>query len=178
MHEVSARARTGYLLVLDQCPSCGGIWCDRWELFPLSSEEALRLDAVDENKLAATLPSPSATGTCPRCSLRLELFRDPQLPADARIERCKYCDGMWLNRGELRRVKAGSDRPSVLLPEDIEHLAERYGSEAKWATVSDLDSAMHESHDPAREADELKGEMWSATGWLALRLLLRLLLRV
>jgi Zn-finger nucleic acid-binding protein len=29
MNEVKAEAITGYLIVLDQCPHCGGIWCDR-----------------------------------------------------------------------------------------------------------------------------------------------------
>ena len=37
MREVTAHARTGYGLLLDQCPRCGGIWCDRWELFPLDA---------------------------------------------------------------------------------------------------------------------------------------------
>jgi Zn-finger nucleic acid-binding protein len=51
MAEVMARAAPGSLIQLDQCRRCGGIWCDKWELFPLDGDEAGRLDAVDEDLL-------------------------------------------------------------------------------------------------------------------------------
>lgn len=178
MQEVTARARTGYLILLDQCPACGGIWCDRWELFPLSADEAARLDPVDEKRLATdTLPHPP-TGTCPRCGLALKAFHDPLLPADAAIQRCPLCEGMWLNRGELRRFKQRAARPLRPRPEDIEQLARDYASEAKWATVPDLGSALQERRDLTEDAGELRGQLWSATAWLVLRVLLRVLLRV
>ena len=37
MDQVTAHARSGYCLILDQCRRCGGIWCDRWELYPLDA---------------------------------------------------------------------------------------------------------------------------------------------
>jgi Zn-finger nucleic acid-binding protein len=111
MSEARAEATTGYLIVLDQCPRCGGIWCDRWELYPVTAEAAVRLDAVDKEALwhptaAATVPL-----ECPRCRACMRRFRDPVLPPDAHIERCPNCDGMWLNRGELRRFKCGDAAP-------------------------------------------------------------------
>src|SRR5690606_23055822 len=105
MHGVSARATNGYRLVLDQCAQCGGIWCDRWELYPLDAAEAERLDAVDTDLLAVPPPAPVRPGRCPRCTCALRPFRDPLLPDDAVIERCPVCDGMWCKRGALRRAK-------------------------------------------------------------------------
>src|SRR5512140_2259715 len=103
MKEVKATATTGYLLALDQCPRCGGIWTDRWEVFPLSGAAADRLDPVDTAALHAPQPANGALrapAECPRCRARLREFTDPTLPPDARIERCLNCEGMWFNRGE------------------------------------------------------------------------------
>ncbi len=46
MKQVSARADPGRLIVLDQCARCGGVWCDKWELFPIAPEEAKRIDPL------------------------------------------------------------------------------------------------------------------------------------
>src|SRR5574337_914921 len=101
MHEVTAEAITGYLIVLDQCPQCGGIWCDRWELYPVTAAAAERLDRVDQDALQQPIEAPNRPLECPRCRARLFRFRDATLPADARVERCPNCDGMWFNRGEV-----------------------------------------------------------------------------
>lgn len=182
MTEVTARANTGYLILLDQCPTCGGIWCDRWELFPLSAEEALRIDRIDEKRLADLIPMPTSDGTCPRCALPLKPFRDPSLPADSRVERCRRCDGMWFNRGELGRTKSRvrARTRRVTDPHAFDGLVRACGASATWATVSDLDGAMRynaASEDPEDSADPEK-ELWSAAGWLILRSILRLLLKV
>ena len=98
---VYAEANYGRYLLLDQCPDCGGIWFDSWELYYLKNEEADRLDPVDRGKLLSLASFRKGSGECPRCALDLEPFHDPVLPKDARIERCSKCNGLWLNRGEL-----------------------------------------------------------------------------
>ena len=68
MNPVTAKANPGTLIQLDQCGQCGGIWCDKWELFPIDPDEAERVDAVDE-KLLTNLVTPAAkTLYCPRLS--------------------------------------------------------------------------------------------------------------
>jgi Zn-finger nucleic acid-binding protein len=178
MQEATARARTGYLIVLDQCGQCGGVWCDRWELFPLSSEEARRLDPVEAERLHAATNTPDAAGRCPRCETELRRFRDPLLPADARIERCPVCDGMWLNRGELRRMKAAAPEKSTATPADIERLASTLGAAAAWSKVTDIDGALHDLDEPASDAAATRSALWTASAWIALQALLRLLFRV
>ena len=178
MRAVTAAARSGYLLVLDQCAQCGGIWCDRWELFPLSAAEAARLDPVDAAQLGSSISAPAAPGRCPRCAVPLRDFRDPLLPPDARIERCAVCDGMWLNRGVLHRLKRRNASSSPARNEVIERLARAYGKEGKWATVKNIDAALQPADDAVRDADELRSTLWSGVAWVALRAVLRLLLHV
>ena len=108
MHEVTARANPGTLIQLDQCRKCGGIWCDKWELFPVDSDEAERIDvkdAVDESLLAAPVKVVRRSLYCPRCTAPLQRCKDPALPRDLLLERCSRCDGIWLNRGEMKRFK-------------------------------------------------------------------------
>ena len=112
MVEVIARANPGSLIQVDQCGTCGGIWCDKWELFPLDGEEAARLDWFDEQRLRAVtrravakLVTAKKVLYCPRCADELAVFADPILPKEIQLRRCRHCDGLWLKPGELRRYK-------------------------------------------------------------------------
>jgi Zn-finger nucleic acid-binding protein len=105
MAEVTALAAPGSLIQLDQCGKCGGIWCDKWELFPLDSDEGARLDPLDQDLLRDQTKLPQKTMYCPRCADELAVFADPILPADIQLCRCRHCDGLWLNRGQFRRYK-------------------------------------------------------------------------
>jgi Zn-finger nucleic acid-binding protein len=183
MREVSAEAKTGYLVVLDQCPRCGGIWCDRWELYPITAAAARRLDGVDQAALheagGPIVPGPLL---CPRCRAPMHKFHDPGVPEDARIERCPNCDGMWLNRGELRRFKsrdgAGAAMPAAASDAEIDRLAQRArGGVESWPTVSTLDRAF-DATEATSETQDLRGEMVSGAAWLIARAALRLLLHV
>lgn len=179
MREVAARARTGYLVLLDQCTQCGGVWCDRWELFPLAPEEAERIDPVDEAQLGSTATPARAPGRCPRCTAPLQRFRDPLLPPDARIERCRVCDGMWMNRGELARAKLRS--PPTRSPSDaaLAQLASSVGADWTWSKVKNLDAATYAHEvDDDDTATETHALLWSTAPWIVLCALLRLLLRV
>jgi len=107
MTEVVVPANPGQLIVLDQCHDCGGIWCDKWELFPIDSAAAGKLERVDEVMLhrpAAAAPPPELF--CPRCTAKLLAAHDPSLPPDLRLRRCLKCEGIWLNRGQLTQFKA------------------------------------------------------------------------
>jgi Zn-finger nucleic acid-binding protein len=104
MKPVRARANPGTLIQLDQCSGCGGIWCDKFELFPLDAEDAERIDALDEQLLRRPAVSTKQL-YCPRCTGELHNFKEPLLPPDIHLLRCPHCDGIWLNRGELRRYK-------------------------------------------------------------------------
>jgi Zn-finger nucleic acid-binding protein len=170
---VAARARTGYLIPLDQCARCGGLWCDRWELFPLAAEEVARLDPADPARLHAPHADPRGPGRCPRCARPLQRFRDPFVPPDADIERCRACDGMWLNRGALRRVKQRAASSPAARGALATELAQRYAATAPPPTVTRLDDAMQHAR-PEPQPGDLRAAAWSAAAWAVLHFLFRL----
>ncbi len=107
MNGVTAHANPGQLIILDQCPKCGGIWCDKWELFPIQPDEAARLEPADEGLLRELQPIDDKRQLyCPRCTAQLLFAKDPALPLDLQLRRCLKCDGIWLNRGQFTQFKA------------------------------------------------------------------------
>lgn len=179
MQEVTARARSGYQIILDQCGDCGGLWFDRWELFPLRADEVARLDALDADQLYAPVEA-DGPRDCPRCTVRLRDFRDANLPVDAQVARCFVCEGMWLQRGQLRLLKratAGPARPPNAEDAEITALVEAYGGEADWSRVRDLDNAMHEVEEPPPSLGDIGATVRSTLPWIALQILFRLLLK-
>ncbi len=175
LKEVYAEANYGRVLLVDQCPGCGGIWFDRWELYLLKEEEALRLDRVDPEALCARRGGRSGTFKCPVCEVELVRFTDPVLPPDAGIRRCPLCSGLWLNRGELARY--------------AEHRRSTRGPGALGAKGPGLDTLKRLQKEldlsglniPAAEDPELTapgpGELAKDLAPLVLHILLRLLLR-
>ena len=106
LHEVFAEANYGRVLLLDQCKGCGGVWFDRWELYFVTDRSIKDLEAIDAASFVAENPIDGGKGLCPKCEKELAVFIDTNLPKDALIERCQGCNGLWLNRGELKRFAA------------------------------------------------------------------------
>ena len=181
MKEVTARATLGYSIVLDQCSRCGGIWCDRWELYPLTGAAADRLDPIDREALQQSAPIGATPLACPRCRARMQRLRDPSLSQDACIERCPNCDGMWLNRGELRRFKRRGTSEGVpacaLTATQIDELAGETCPAVHATPVSHLADAF-DAADGAPDPGEVHKQILSGAAWLIARTALRLLLHV
>jgi Zn-finger nucleic acid-binding protein len=187
MNEVRAEAVTGYMILLDQCSRCGGIWCDRWELYPVTAAAVRHLDGVDKDALQQPTQAADTQLECPRCRARMFRFRDPTLPADARIERCPNCDGMWFNRGELRRVKerhvpsgaatAPAASQTVSDPQ-LEGLVRRaLANPQARPTVRNLDD-FDAPREVEADATEMRAALTSSAAWLIARAALRLLLHI
>lgn len=92
--------KTGeFLLEIDRCPECGGVWFDDAELDkyldarmkvpglgPAPAEKAAELDAK--------------RGNCPRCAVLLDrrpARSNPRITVDS----CAKCSGTWLDGAEL-----------------------------------------------------------------------------
>jgi Zn-finger nucleic acid-binding protein len=105
MKPVTARGNPGSLIELDQCPQCGGIWCDKWELFPIQADEATRLEPADQELLRAPVPLITKELFCPRCTARMSPVKEPALGADVQFQRCLRCEAIWLNRGQFTHYK-------------------------------------------------------------------------
>lgn len=175
MNEVGAPASVGYSIILDQCPRCGGIWCDRWELYPLTAAAAAQLDPVNQAALAQPTAPRSEPLECPRCRARMRRFLDPSLPQGARIERCPNCDGMWLKRGELRRFKH-RDAPGSATRRPTEAQLDRLAQATiPTAAVRRLADAF-DSAQPTGDESDVRQDILAGTAWLIARTVLRLLL--
>ena len=181
MQEVKARATLGYLLALDQCSRCGGIWCDRFEALPLASAEADRLEGLDVTALHAPVPQAAEPLRCPRCRARMRPFHDPSLPPDARVERCLNCEGMWFNRGELRRLKHlhNTASPVTVAPngQPVESTVGTRPACADPPTIDRLDDAFRPL-DAAATPEAIGTELLTSAAWLAARAALHLLLHI
>jgi len=185
--EVYAEANYGRVLLLDQCNNCGSIWFDNWELYFLKDAEAKRLDSVNIHSLLDKGPAKKSADTCPRhCGIPLELFQDPNLPADSRIYRCKRCNGLWLNRGELvkygehknkLRNKFAKTEPST---NDAASTLIVDSQKAKWETVGHLRTALRTRPEPDMNTFESGDTNWDRAEIThdALFLILQILLKV
>ena len=138
MKQVSARANPGTLIVLDQCGQCGGIWCDKWELFPVAPDEAQRLDPLDVEALKNPLALEEKPLYCQRCTAALQLFHDPLLPSEIHLRRCIRCEGIWLNRGQFGRYKNFQQKTraeKMPAEERLRKLARAYDDPRAWVTT-------------------------------------------
>lgn len=179
LREVKAEATIGYLVLLDQCPRCGGIWCDRWELYPVTTAAAERIDVVDQHALSQPTPPAAESLTCPRCRARLRRFQDPALPADARVERCLNCDGMWLNRGALRSFKNHNPTAPPATAAELDRLATSIRQDpTSWPAVRNIGAALDDPPPDAEEPSDVGAEIVTSAAWLIARAALRLLLHV
>ena len=179
MAEVTAKALPGSLIQLDQCAQCGGIWCDKWELFPVDADEAERLDRLDEDLLREALRLPARTLYCPRCADELSRFADPILPEEIRLLRCRHCDGIWLNRGQFQRyknyqketraAKLGSERVAAKLPEI-------YADPGSWVVTGTRGIYAYPRGE--EEDDDLLGKSLGDSAKLVLQSLVRMILGV
>jgi Zn-finger nucleic acid-binding protein len=179
MTEVVARANPGSLIQLDQCAKCGGIWCDKWELFPVDGDEADRLDPLDEDLLRDSVRLPGKSLYCPRCADELALFADPILPKEIQLCRCRHCDGLWLNRGQFRRYKEyqkGTRLKKMSDAKMVAKLPEVYADPKSWVMTGTKGIFAYPRG--AEEDDELVEKSVTGAAKLVLQSLARMILGI
>ncbi|MCK4781878.1 zf-TFIIB domain-containing protein [Candidatus Parcubacteria bacterium] len=185
LNKVYTKSEYGTAIELNQCPSCGGIWFDKWELYPLSREKAKHIDKLNLGKLHHRNPVKQDVKLCPLCKQKLEVFKDPNLPKDFEIERCLKCGGLWLNQGETikykkyqeeKRKKSKRKAKTVKnkkLEKDIERLLELHRSPN---TLGKAAKFLSTPLNPNTKENVTAEKVVSITGTL-LNLLLRLIFR-
>lgn len=179
MAEVVVRGNPGSLIQLDQCAACGGIWCDKWELFPVDAAEADRLDPLDENLLREKVTRPQNTLYCPRCADAMHIFADPILPKEIQLMRCVHCDGIWLNRGQFRRYKnfQATTREAKMDNEGIVgKLPAVYVNPKSWVLTGTKGIFAYPRD--TEEEDDLAGKSLTGAAKLVLQTLVRMILGI
>lgn len=190
LKEVYAEAHYGRYLLLDQCNSCGGIWFDKWELYYLKDNEADRFDPVDRERILAPLSFRKGFGLCPVCKTDLEPFHDLNLPEDANIERCPGCNGLWLNRGELKRyhehkIALKSRQKETPLPLDLPPLLTLEDHNKRLEELKNLGKALSTRVNPeipdtiTLDGPEIdRGELAKDLIFIIIQVLLKLFLKI
>jgi len=79
---------------IDKCPKCLGIWFDANELDKLSGGKALEGSIFTARVLGKEL-------RCPACNVDMEFMTVENVT----IDHCPKCDGVWLDDGELKKLR-------------------------------------------------------------------------
>ncbi len=85
---------------VDACPRCGGIFLDKHEIRALTG--SARLDRLLTRYLGLDADSPLV---CPHCGG----LRDGEDVGNVRVDVCLRCNGVWLDAGELERLRSMDD---------------------------------------------------------------------
>jgi len=110
MRSVKIESHYAQPVVLEQCVECGGIWFDESELFRARQGESVKLESLDARNLRSKTYVEKPVLHCPREWSRLYRFEDRYFPEGIILERCRECNGIWLNRGDFVRFQTARDR--------------------------------------------------------------------
>ena len=193
LRRVTAASHYGQPVILDQCPTCGGIWFDHFELYEAKLGQADTIELLDPDILRTPSVVSNAGLRCPRDRTNLVRFTDLLFPKDIIIARCPACNGFWLNRGEFTRYQRY--RESFKKPgeagsrdEELEQEIERLLAEHKAGTTpgslenlgrflsTQLDPVTWSPLDPDQLSDKEHGAFNVVIN--AVSLLLRLFIRL
>ncbi len=117
MREVRLVSNASQAFIVDQCPKCGGIWFDQFELYRAKDAEWQKLDDIDAQAFRESTDLASPARQCPRDAANLVRFSDRYFPSGIVVEKCPRCDGFWLNRAEFRKFQEA--RQELRRPREI-----------------------------------------------------------
>jgi len=110
--EVKARGEGTDIVEIDVCPSCQGIWLDNRELKKLDDNFFVDVEAVEFEQVEAT--ADDAQLSCPRCEGAPALSKvKPKQFGDVVVDTCSACNGFWLDKGELDKMRDISDQALI-----------------------------------------------------------------
>lgn len=93
-------AVAGLDVTVDECPKCHGLYLDKGEIKRITGNE--RLNDLLTKHLGTDADSPYV---CPGCGWTM----DREDAGDVRVDVCLKCFGVWLDEGELDRLKDKSE---------------------------------------------------------------------
>jgi Zn-finger nucleic acid-binding protein len=98
-------------VVIDVCPNCGGVFLDKDEILRITGNRGLNryltkyLGIDSDSQLI-----------CPACG---GLMDGEKVSEEVIVDVCLTCKGIWLDAGELERIKNIEDDFSTLSPEKM-----------------------------------------------------------
>lgn len=110
--EVQARGEGTDIVEIDLCPSCHGLWLDNRELKKLDDNFFVDVEAIEFEQVDAT--AEDASLACPRCEGAPTLTKvKPTQFGEVVLDTCPACNGFWLDKGELDKMRDISDRALI-----------------------------------------------------------------
>jgi Zn-finger nucleic acid-binding protein len=95
-------------VVVDVCQGgCGGIWFDNWELKKFDEphehlgEQLLDIDIAPNIKV-----NYSKRRQCPKCAGVTMMRHFFSVKREVEVDECAACAGIWLDAGELKRIRS------------------------------------------------------------------------
>lgn len=169
-NNVVLKSHYGADVEVEQCPLCGGIWCDGLEMHSISISDAKQHEKIDLQKLIEPAPIGRELN-CPRCHVLLKEFKDPNFPEQIKLDFCSKCEGFWLNRGELSEFKewqnnkilaqnqvAGNDNKKLSTQIDALLDSKKNNSFEMWGKIGNALNQQVEYNNP--EIESLFGAVW------------------
>ncbi|MBN1368250.1 MAG: zf-TFIIB domain-containing protein [Dehalococcoidales bacterium] len=195
MTPVEIVSHYGQRITLDQCPECGGLWFDKFELYRAKLDQADKLENIDSARLTNPTLMKNYRLLCPRDRAELIRFDDKYFPSGIIVAKCPVCEGFWLNRGEFtkyQKARRASKQPrEVIITESNAQLEEKmqriladYQSNKGSDTLARLGNFLSTPVDTVTMKPVASGDTASAaertisTAMSVLMLALRLFLRV
>lgn len=134
-------------VTVDVCPGCRGVWLDPGELALLRGADQ---DVPAASVLGRTGHPESSGYICPRCEGGFETFEFAP-DTSLYVDRCKNCQGIWLDAGELTKVRAVTERRRFLGLEVAEN------SQEKLREFMKAQRAIHSAPPGASSAEATSG---------------------
>ncbi|MFH1679167.1 MAG: zf-TFIIB domain-containing protein [Candidatus Eisenbacteria bacterium] len=93
---------------LDVCRGgCGGIWFDRFELKKMDEpREPVGDGVLDIERDESVRVDKAARRKCPRCQELVMMRHYFSVQKEIEIDECPGCGGVWLDHGELRKIRS------------------------------------------------------------------------
>ncbi|MCK5475080.1 MAG: zf-TFIIB domain-containing protein [Candidatus Pacebacteria bacterium] len=131
LKEVFTTGHYGAKIVLDQCFTCGGIWFDNFESQSVPKREIEKIESINTDKLQKNSFLGKGNNLCPKCSVKLEIFKDYNFPKQLEAEYCQSCSGFWMNRGEATSFKSWQEEKKAKSKRSLTEEDKKFQQEIK-----------------------------------------------
>ncbi|MBL7084782.1 MAG: zf-TFIIB domain-containing protein [Candidatus Omnitrophica bacterium] len=109
---------------------CGGIWFDNFELQKVDEQHETKGEALlDIEKDPSIAVDISKTRMCPRCSEQKLVKHFRSIKGKIEVDECYACGGVWLDQGELGKIRNQFDNEQAKGQAAKEYFADAFGAE-------------------------------------------------
>lgn len=132
VHAVEMQDKSGDGISYKECPECGGIWMRHRALRTLAEGDSMvsALSLPREHEISGFMSIDSDDNDVVNCPLDGAKYYERKF-ASVRIDICPQCDGIWLDPGELEKIKdyLAETTPAETIVEKVSRFLSRFREE-------------------------------------------------